>query len=174
MEVLPIIIYRFNSYVEPMHAVLYRTTGFDEIDLIRPLWEQLNEYHLAKASRFRDHYEQMTFEDRKSHFCRLHESGHLRLDLAQDTKTAGLSGIACVRCPLIIPERWSPCSLTGEFRSAGIGTALVTRGLAWMDSLGTVRKRVSVGDGNESAWTFYRKFGFFPRMTVLEQKTERD
>ena len=34
-----------------------------EIDLIRPLWEQLNEYHHAKASRFRDHYEQMTFED---------------------------------------------------------------------------------------------------------------
>ena len=61
-----------------------------------------------------------------------------------------------------------------EFRSAGIGTALVTRGLGWMDSLGALRKRVSVGDGNESAWTFYRKFGFFPRMTVLEQKTERD
>ena len=34
-----------------MHAVLYRTTGFDGIGLIRPLWEQLNEYHLAKASR---------------------------------------------------------------------------------------------------------------------------
>ena len=66
--------YRFNSYVEPMHAVLYRTTGYDEIELIRPLWEQLSEHHHAKASRFREYYEQMTFEDRRSHFCRIRES----------------------------------------------------------------------------------------------------
>ena len=60
------------------------------------------------------------------------------------------------------------------YRSEGIGTTLVIRGLAWMDHLGTVRKRVSVGEGNEAAWTFYRKFGFYPRMTVLEQTIERD
>jgi GNAT superfamily N-acetyltransferase len=60
------------------------------------------------------------------------------------------------------------------YRSAGGGTALVTRRLGWMDSCGAVRKRVSVGNGNEAAWAFYRKFGFFPRMTILEQKTDRD
>ena len=58
------------------------------------------------------------------------------------------------------------------YRSAGIGTALVTRGLAWMDSCGVVRKRVSVGCGNEDTGAFYRKFGFYPRMTVIEQKTD--
>jgi ribosomal protein S18 acetylase RimI-like enzyme len=60
------------------------------------------------------------------------------------------------------------------YRSEGIGSALVTRGLAWMDSFGVVRKQVSVSDGNEAAWEFYRKFGFYPRMTVLEQKTDPD
>jgi len=59
-------------------------------------------------------------------------------------------------------------------RSAGIGTVLVTRGLAWMDSCEVIRKRVSVGNGNESAWAFYRKFGFYPRMAMLEQKTGSD
>ena len=48
-----------------MHAVAYRTTGIGEIELIRPLWVQLNEYHHTKASYFRTHYEGMTFEDRK-------------------------------------------------------------------------------------------------------------
>jgi ribosomal protein S18 acetylase RimI-like enzyme len=43
-----------------------------------------------------------------------------------------------------------------------------------MDSCGAVRKRVSVGNGNEAAWAFYRKFGFFPRMMILEQKTDRE
>ena len=174
MELLPIIIYRFDSYVEPMHAVLYRTTGYDEIELIRPLWEQLNSYHHAKASRFREHYEQMTFEDRQSHFCRLHESGHLRLDLAQDEKTGRYIGYCVSSVSAENTGEIESLFVDREFRSAGIGTALITRGLGWMDSLGAVRKRVSVGDGNESAWAFYRKFGFFPRMTVLEQKTERD
>jgi diamine N-acetyltransferase len=169
MDYLPIIIYRFNSYVEPMHSVVYRTTGFEEIDLIRPLWEQLNGHHHAKATRFRAHYEKLTFEDRRAQFEKIHRAGRLRLDIAVDTRT-GMNVGYCVSS--LSPE------LTGEvesvfvepaYRSEGIGTALVGRCLAWMDSLGTVRKRVSVGDGNESAWAFYRKFGFFPRMTVLEQ-----
>jgi ribosomal protein S18 acetylase RimI-like enzyme len=43
-----------------------------------------------------------------------------------------------------------------------------------MDSCGAERKRVSVGNGNEAAWAFYKKFGFYPRMTILEQKTDLD
>jgi GNAT superfamily N-acetyltransferase len=56
------------------------------------------------------------------------------------------------------------------YRSKGIGKALITRALAWMDSSGAIKKRVSVSDGNEGVWEFYRRFGFFPRMMVLEQK----
>jgi diamine N-acetyltransferase len=62
--------------------------------------------------------------------------------------------------------------LENGYRSQGIGTDLMLRALAWMDKDGATRKRVSVGNGNEEAWKFYEKFGFYPRMTVLEQKTE--
>lgn len=114
-----------------MHAVLYRTTGFDGIGLIRLLWEQLNEYHLAKASRFREQYEQMTFEDRQSHFCRLHESGHLRLDLAQDKKTSRIIGYCVSSVSGDNTGEIESLFVDREFRSAGTGTALVTRGLGW-------------------------------------------
>jgi diamine N-acetyltransferase len=169
MELLPIIIYRFNSYVEPMHAVAYRTTGIDEIDLIRPLWEQLNEHHRAKASCFRNRYEQMTFADRRAYFTGLHKAGQVRLDLAMDSGTGTCVGYCVSSVSAEKTGEVESLFVEREFRSSGIGTALVTRGLAWMDSLGIVRKRVSVGEGNEEAWAFYRKFGFFPRMTVLEQ-----
>jgi GNAT superfamily N-acetyltransferase len=174
MELLPIITYRFNSYVEPMHAVTYRTTGIHEIELIRPLWEKLNRYHHTKASHFKTHYERMTFEDRRSHFRKLHETGELRLDLAMDTMTGTYVGY-CV-CPVSAEKTGEVESLfiNAAYRQAGIGTALVTRGLAWMDSIGVVRKQVSMGCGNEAAWAFYRKFGFYPRMMLLEQKTDRD
>ena len=174
MELLPIIIYRFNSYVEPMHAVAYRTTGIDEIDLIRPLWEQLNEHYHRKASRFRRHYERMTFEERRSNFYKLHEAGQLRLDLAADSRDGKYIGYCVSSVPEEKTGEVESLFVDAAYRSEGIGTALVTRGLAWMDSLGVVRKRVSVSDGNEAAWEFYRKFGFYPRMTVLEQKTDPD
>jgi diamine N-acetyltransferase len=157
-----------------MQAVVYRTAGFEEMRLIRPLWEQLNEYHHAKATRFRSQYEQMTFEDRISHFRRLHASGKLRLDLAQDTGTGRYAGY-CV-CSLSPEKNGEIESLfvDAAFRSLGIGTVLVTRGLGWMDENGAARKRVSVGDGNETVWSFYRRFGFYPRLTVLEQKPDPD
>jgi len=106
MEVLPIIIYRFDSYVEPMHAVLYRTAGFEEIELICTFREQLKEYHHTTATRFPEYCERMTFEDRRSHFGRLHEHGHLRLDLSQDIKKqTGIPAIAYVRYQWKIPVR---------------------------------------------------------------------
>ncbi len=152
-----------------MHAVLYRTTGFSEIDLIQPLWEQLNEHHHARARQFRTHYEEMTFDNRRAYFEKIHRAGTLRIDLATDPAT-GMNIGYCISS--ISPENAGEVEslfVDPAYRSEGIGSALMTRCLAWMDSTGTARKRVSVGNGNEDAWVFYRKFGFFPRMTVLEQ-----
>ena len=134
---------------------------------------QLNEYHHTKASHFRTHYERMTFEDRKLHFCHLHESGQLRLDLALDTTTGMYVGYCVSSLSADKKGEIESLSVDRAYRSAGIGTALVTRGLAWMDSCGTVRKQVFVSDGNEAAWAFYRKFGFYPRMMLLEQKIDQ-
>jgi diamine N-acetyltransferase len=170
MEWLPIIIYRFNSYLEPMHAVEYRTCGIHEINLIRPLWEQLNDHHHSRASRFRTHYEQMSFEDRTLHFRKLHESGQLQVDLAYDPETCRYIGYCVSSVSAENNGEIESIFVDPSYRSAGIGTALMARGLAWMDALEVVQKRVSVGAGNEPAFAFYRKFGFFPRMTILEQK----
>ncbi|OPX63043.1 MULTISPECIES: GNAT family N-acetyltransferase [unclassified Methanoregula] len=155
-----------------MHVIEYRTTGFTEIDVIRPLWQQLNAHHHAKASRFRERYEQMTFEDRRSHFRRCLESGDLRIDLALDKETGRFIGY-CVSS-LSREKNGEIESLFVEtgYRMQGIGTALVNRALGWMDGCGAERKRVAVGEGNEKSFAFYEKFGFFPRMTVLEQKKQ--
>jgi len=92
MKSLPIIIYRFNSYVEPMHTAEYRTTPSDETESVPPLWEQLHSHHHVVSSRFRTHYEQMTFEERKSGFLKINRSGQVRPDLALDTITGRVVG----------------------------------------------------------------------------------
>jgi hypothetical protein len=86
-ELLPIIIYRFDSYVEPVHAISYRATGTGEIDLVPPLRQELKEHNRKKASNFKAYHNSMTFGDHRSCHCKPDEYGQLQPDLAAGTMT---------------------------------------------------------------------------------------
>jgi GNAT superfamily N-acetyltransferase len=153
-------------------AVIYRETGLHEIDCIRSLWEDLNTFHTEKTPHFRLHYERMTFEERKEYFINLTRTGLLHVDLASDAYSS--TGVGYCVCSVSLEKNGIIESIFVHpaYRSKGIGTTLVTRGLQWMNSCGVKQKRVSVAAGNEDALPFYAKFQFAPRMTVLEQIPE--
>jgi GNAT superfamily N-acetyltransferase len=156
-----------------MSGIEYRTTDINEIDLICPLWIQLNDYMLGMAGTFRSHYEQMTFDERKAYFEKVAAAGTLHLDLAFDPQAGGKYVGYCVSS--LSQEKTGEIEsifVKKEYRSREIGSALVIRALAWFDEKGSVRNRVAAGAGNEEVWDFYKKFGFYPRMMVLEQKKE--
>ena len=58
------------------------------LDQIKPLWEALNEHHLQHSSNFKEHYDRMTFEKRKTDLLKKAALGKMRVDLATD-KAAG-------------------------------------------------------------------------------------
>ncbi|MDD1684988.1 MAG: GNAT family N-acetyltransferase [Methanoregula sp.] len=113
-----------------MPAIEYCTTGIDEIDRIRPLWEALNEHHRRINNRFRAHYEKMTFDEREAYFSLLCSTGLFRLALATDRQTGTDIGY-CAGC---VSEKKTgeieSIFIAPEYRSCGIGTTLVTRVLA--------------------------------------------
>jgi diamine N-acetyltransferase len=158
-----------------MSSIEYRRTDIREIDSIHPLWYLLNEYMSTQTTNFRSHFEQMTFEKRKAYFEQLASAGTLCIDLVFDINDRDRYVGYCVSSL----SKEKTCDITGEIesifvndvcRSCGIGSTLVTRALEWLDEHGSTRNRVSVSEGNESVWNFYKKFKFYPRMTVLEQK----
>jgi len=154
-----------------MYPIEYHTTDIKDIDLIRPLWSQLNEYMHTMAKTFRSHFGHMTFDNRKVYFEMVAASGCLRLELAFYPKEGGQYVGYCVSS--LSQEKTGEIEsifVEESYRSRGIGSTLVTRALAWLDENDSIRNRVSVSDGNKGAWEFYKKFGFYPRMTVLEQK----
>ena len=61
-----------------MPPFAYRTTDIRDIDSIRPLWIQLNDYMYTRATTFRSHFEQMTFDKRKAYFEKVAVAGPLR------------------------------------------------------------------------------------------------
>ncbi len=146
-----------------MSGIMYVETDANGLDLIRPLWEGLNQHHLVRSPNFRQHYEQMNFETRKRDLLKKEK---LHVILAADgTRSIGY----CV------------CTISGEgdgeidsiyvedgYRRSGIGEELMNRALAWLDAGGAKKKIVAVATGNEAAIPFYESFGFVPRMTVLQ------
>lgn len=148
----------------------YETTGIAGIELVRPHWDQLNQHHHANARVFRDHYEQWTFDYRKAYFERIAAAGSLRIDLAADARSGRYIGYCIASLSPDKDGEIESVFVEEAYRSRGAGSALVTRALSWLAENGSTRIRVSVADGNEEAFPFYRKFGFHPRMTVLEQK----
>jgi ribosomal protein S18 acetylase RimI-like enzyme len=154
-----------------MLSIEYRRTDIREIDGIRPLWLLLNEYMSTQTKNFQSHFEQMTFEKRKAYFEQVASAGSLCIDLAFDVRDRDRYVGYCVSS--LSQEKTGEIEsifVDDAYRSQGIGSALVSRALGWLDENGSTRNRVSVSEGNESVWNFYKKFRFYPRMTVIEQK----
>lgn len=57
-----------------------------------------------------------------------------------------------------------------NYRNRGIGRNLMKSALEWMDDRKVDRKILGVVEGNEGVYEFYRRFGFYPKSTKLEQK----
>jgi GNAT superfamily N-acetyltransferase len=151
-----------------MKGVEYRSTGIHEIDTIRELWEELNNLHREKTPHFKPHYERMSFEDRKRELQKVHQAGSLHLDIVRDPATAMPKGY----CPGVFSGYGTDSAentgiveslfVDASYRSRGIGTVLMNRGLAWMDSHRVCQKRAAVSAGNESALPFYKKIWVCP------------
>jgi ribosomal protein S18 acetylase RimI-like enzyme len=61
-----------------------------------------------------------------------------------------------------------------DYRLSGIGDSLITRALRWLETV-TVKKTIlSVAEGNEGVFAFYRRHDFYPRVTVLMHKPDTE
>ncbi|HPL17430.1 MAG TPA: GNAT family N-acetyltransferase [Spirochaetota bacterium] len=146
----------------------YRTISREELDIIRHLWVKLNEMQYSDSVYFKDHYSSFTFEKRTAKF-KACDPDALMVEIAE---TAGRQAAGyCIAT--VSPDN------TGEIdsifideghRGNGIGDRLMRDSIAWLRMRGCERIRVSVAHGHESVFPFYRKYGFFPRMTCLEMK----
>jgi len=152
--------------------ITYRETDQTEIDAIEPLWQMLIEHMRLRSTDFREHYETITFDSRRTELLRKASKGLLHICLARDTDTGKEIGY-CVSTLVKDGEETEgeidSLFVDGSYRSLGIGDTLMKKSLAWMDAGGSTVKKVSVGAGNEGVFKFYEQYGFYPRMTMLKQ-----
>jgi len=154
-----------------MVNVIYISGGRNLLDKIKPLWQELNKHHLNLSSHFKDYYQALMFEDRKRAILQQADGGELRVDIALNAQDEPVGYCVSTLNPSKAGEIAS-IFVAVNCRHLGIGDTLMRKTLAWMDSKGAISKIVEVGAGNEQAFGFYQRYGFFPRKTVLKQVTK--
>jgi diamine N-acetyltransferase len=147
----------------------FNETGKEGIDLIQPLWEKLNKYHLNQKSDFKDHYALFTFTERKEVLLNKALEGDMYICHAEDEESKTMLGYIVTTISSEDEGEIDSVYVEEEYRLMGIGDALMQRSIRWMDGKGVKTKKVAVAAANQEAISFYESYGFRRRSITLEQ-----
>ncbi len=151
-------------------VVEYVEGGVELLEWIGPLWLELRDHHAAVSAYFGDEIAQMTVAQRMEELEKKAQAGEMRITVAK----LGEAWIGYCVSSIDGDKRGEIDSILvrADLRGRGIGHELMQRALAWLDQRGVVQKRLAVAAGNEEVMGFYRKYGFWPRDIVMQQKQQ--
>lgn len=147
-----------------------RRGSISDLDLIKPLWEKLNNIHENLSPDFKERFGKMNWETRKNKL--LLKSCKIMFDYVIEVESQSIIGY-CV------------CSIeknnekTGEIdsvfieenhRKSGVGAKLMDNAINWLIQEKTEIQKLIVGVGNEDVLDFYKQFDFYPLHIVLQRK----
>ena len=150
----------------------YLEKNQDDLDIIKSLWQKLNQHHLTVSKYHKDSRVATTFDMRKKQLLEKSHQGVLRIDMARDSNTKEYIGY-CVTT--INPEKQGEIEslyVEKDYRGLGIGDSLMTKALGWLKTMSVKKTILGVAEGNESVFPFYRRYNFYPRVTVLLHKSD--
>ena len=139
----------------------------EQINLIEPMWLELNQHHRNSTHQFGDYYDANTFSKRRKVllakdelFILVVEDGSLHVGFCVASINLGVGEIDSLY-------------LKPESRNQGLGESMLGMATRWLAEHGLKSARLSVGEGNEAVIGFYRKFGFKQRAIVLETSLDK-
>jgi ribosomal protein S18 acetylase RimI-like enzyme len=141
----------------------------NDLDLIKPLWEKLNQLHFNLSPHFRNRFQDMTWEKRKQKL--LEKSKDILVDYVVDNKNDEIIGY-CISTIDIEDYKIGEIDsiyIDETYRKSGLGRQLVERAIQWLKFRNTETQKLLVGAGNESVFDFYKQFDFYPLHIVLHR-----
>jgi diamine N-acetyltransferase len=140
------------------------------LESIAPLWRRLARHHAGISVNFSGEFSAMRWPRRRADLLEKAAIGSLYIALAEDAAGKKLVGY----CVAVINSHGcgeiESLYVDDAFRGCGVGTALVDKIMVWFDRKKAESTSVNVAIGNESAFRFYRQWGFYPRVTSLVRK----
>lgn len=148
-----------------MAEIEYLEIEKNGLDFIEPLWHKLNEHHRMRSSHFKGHFNRMTWGKRKSDLLDKSQNGGLLINVAKESNT--LIGYCVSTISGDNVGEIESIFIVEQYRRRGIGDYFMKRALEWMEKNAVIRKKVAVVAGNEEAFGFYERYGFYPKASIL-------
>ncbi|HWR60850.1 MAG TPA: GNAT family N-acetyltransferase [Clostridia bacterium] len=139
---------------------------YDEIDIIKDLWEKNREYHENTSEYFKEVYKGMNFDQRIKGFS-VFDEGSIKITVAKDN---GEYVGYCISTAVDGKGEVESVHVEEGSRGAGIGGKLVKEHIEWMRHKNCSVIGVTVSQENTPTIGFYRKLGFFPNTLYMQQK----
>jgi ribosomal protein S18 acetylase RimI-like enzyme len=111
----------------------------------------------------------MTFDQRKKELLEKSGNGVLRIYLARDKDTGEIIGYRVGTISEQGQGEIDSIYVDQDCRGLGIGDTLMRQALCWMDERSVTKRVLGVGARNEEVFAYYRRYGFYPIATILEQ-----
>lgn len=143
-----------------------RDIPLTELPAIKPLWQNLNQIHLADSIYYQDFYKEFTFETRMAFLNRMNaedvkisviQAGEQVLGYCLSTVREGIGEIESLY-------------IDPSLQKQNYGTALVSLHKSWFRQRNCTKIKVTVAFGHDSVMEFYHKQGFYERLIELELK----
>lgn len=142
------------------------------LDFVQPLWEKLNKHHESRSNYFKDAFKNFKFETRKSKFIS-NDNVRVNIDLIKDMNTDLYIGYCISTIDKDLLGEIDSLFVDEKYRKSGLGDKLMKRALLWLDTNHAAKKIIGAAEGNESVLDFYKRYGFYERRIILEQKVEQ-
>ena len=138
----------------------------NQMEIIKPLWEELNKIHLQESPYFKNHYESFTFSKRTEKFYTVPKE-NIRIEIIKrDSCICGY----CISTIIDEIGELDSIFISEKERGNGLGEILVKNTITWMKKRKCKKIQVSISYGHESVFSFYQKLGFYPKLTYLQIK----
>jgi ribosomal protein S18 acetylase RimI-like enzyme len=159
-----------RDFPNPKNEIVLYEGGKEMLDSIAPLWKKLTLQHAGFSPFFAEEFRNRTFKDRKQELLSKTYRNRLHVILARSKGNNRIVGYAVGTVDRRKTAELDSLFVEKQFRNRGIGSRLVQRMVDWLNRQHPAVVTVNVAVGNEATFDFYRRFGFFPRVTTLLYK----
>lgn len=149
-----------------MKKMEYIEGSLELLENVKPLWEKLNRHHKANTKYFAKRFDNITFGKRHKKFK---SSYKIKIDLVKDILSNTYIGYCISTVSEDLIGEIDSLYVEKEYRKFGVGDALMTRALDWLDEHKVNSKIIGVAEGNEIVLDFYKRYNFYPKTLILQQ-----
>lgn len=144
----------------------YYDIPFDNIGVIKNLWEKNRQYHESTSEYFKELYHSIKFDEKVKTFASLSKD-MMKITVAKnDNEYIGY----CISTVRDGKGEVESLHIDAKSRRKGIGQELMDKHIEWLRKKDCHIIGVTVSQENESTISFYKKLGFYPNTMYMQLK----